>query len=362
MKKIFLLSASYLALINPTFAQDHDHGHNHGDHDKNWSVHVDTATYFTSIYDANEADEEIVDIFSHSHVEGTYKFNKKLSINGTVLLEGDPAGHAHGGGVARTGDRFFDDHPLFIEQLTVNYDDDHYGAFAGKFNPNIGVDTHNVPGWFGTFVFEEFEITERLGFGGYGQWQGHRLDVSTYFADTTFLQESALYDRATIDGEDGGIANTEDFSSFTAQLSGDIIDPVSYYIGYVDQANDTGDDETRFVIGLNGHTNITDSLSLNGMMDITDIDHLNGESDHDRTYMTVGLGADFHNWTAGMTYTKIDNDSADATEGMDGHITQGSIGYNFGHGFGVDVGYERTNEEGETSKRIGSLLRYHAKF
>jgi hypothetical protein len=364
IKNLFLISAIYFAFTTSAFAQDdHNHGHhNHDDQNKNWSIHLDTKTYFTSIYDANEADEEVVDIFSHSHVEGTYQFNNKLSINGTLLLEGDPAGHAHGGGMTRSGDRFFDDHPLFIEQLTVNYDDDHYGAYVGKFNPTLGVDTHDVPGWFGAFVFEEFEITERLGLGGYGELNGHRLDVSTYFADTSFLQESALYNRDTINDKDGGVANTQDFSSLSAQISGNIIDPVAYYMGYAHQGNDNGDDENRFVIGLNGHMDLTNEVQLNAMTDITAIDHLNGEADHDRTYMIVGLGADYYNWTAGVTYTKTNNDSADAIEGMDGHSTQGSIGYNFGHGFGIDVGYERTSEEGETSKRVGSLLRYHADF
>lgn len=361
MKTLFFTTA--LLLSTSALAQTHDHGHDHhGDRDKNWSVHVDKATYFTSIYDANEDSEEVVDIFSHSHIEGTYKFTNKLSVNGTLLLEGDPAGHAHGGGAARTGDRFFDDHPLFIEQLTVNYDDDYYGAYIGKFNPNIGVDAHDVPGWFGIFIFEEFEITERLGFGGYGELNGHRLDVSTFFADITFLQESALYDRETIDGEDGGVANTEDFSSFSAQISGDIIEPISYYVGYVHQGHDAGDDEDRFIIGLNGQTDITDNLKLNAMIDITDIDHLDGEDDHDRTYMTVGLGANFHNWNIGATYTKLDNDSADATEGLDGSIIQTSVGYNFGNGFGIDLGYQKSDEEGETSKRIGSLIKYHAEF
>lgn len=105
---------------------------------------------------ADETSEEIVDIFTHSHIEGAYKINNHLSVSGSVILEGDPAGHAHGGGAARTGDRFFDDHPLYIEKLSINYDDDYMGAYAGKFTPRIGLDAHNVPGWWGMLVFEEF--------------------------------------------------------------------------------------------------------------------------------------------------------------------------------------------------------------
>ncbi len=363
MKKLFLLSTSLTLLSVTAFAQDHEHEHHHHhNHDKNWSVHVDSHTYITEIYDADDADEEISDIFSHAHIDGTYNFNAQWSLNGSVVLEGDPAGHAHGGGTARTGNRFFDDHPLIIQQLTLHYDDNHYGIYGGKFNPHIGIDNHHVPGWMGYFTFEEFDIREKIGVGGYGELAGQRLDISTYFADTTLLQESALYDRPTIDGEDKGVSNTEDFSSFSAQLSGDIIDDASYYIGYAHQGNDAGNDENRFTLGVNGHADITNALSINGMIDVTDISHLNGEADHDRRYMTLGAGADYNNWVFGATYTHIENDSTDADEGQEGSIAQGSIGYNFGNGFGIDVGYQRTDEEGEVKRRVGSVLRYHADF
>jgi len=378
MLKTILLSSALSILPMVANAQHadhdaHDHHHHHQQHEENklgWVGHLDTRTYFTDIYSAEEKDEEISDIFTHSHADIGYYFNNGLSIQSSILLEGDPAGHSHGGGATRTGDRFFDDHPLFIEQLKLAYDTDNFGIYAGKFNPEIGKDVHDVQGWFGPLVFEEFDIRERVGFGGYingdiekiGQ---QRLDLSTFFADTSFLSESLLYDRDTLDKGDGGVANTQDLSSFALNLSGELGSQyLSYYAGYVHQSTDlqTEDDETRLVIGLDGHYDITPEMEINAMIDMTDINHLGGEVDHDRTYSTIGLGINYNHWVIGGTYTDVNNQSPDPTEGMDGRITQFSVGYNFDNGFGIDVGHQTENQEGETSDRLGGLIRYHADF
>jgi hypothetical protein len=371
-KKFLIITTSTIAMTIPAIAQEHHHDHDHHAHnDKAYSLHLDTRTYATNIVNADETSEEIVDIFTHSHLSGDYTLNKHLSISGSVILEGDPAGHAHGGGATRTGDRFFDDHPLYIEELAINYDDDNMGAYIGKFTPRIGLDTHAAPGWWGMLIFEEFQLRNKIGFGGYIKNENdtfghHQLDIATFYADTTFLSQSTLFNRTDISENDGGASNTEDLSSFTANLSGDILnnDHFNYYIGYAHQGVDqTGEeDEKRFVFGLSASHDLTDHITLTAMTDITDIEHLNGEAAHDRRYASFGFGLDIDHWTMGGTYTHINNDADNAGESMNGFNTQMSVGYNFDNGFGIDVGYQAQDSEGEKSDRIGGLLKYHADF
>jgi hypothetical protein len=377
MKKTLLtLLLGTTIFAAPAMANDHEyhgnhdhHGHHHKD-ETGFYGHLDATIYITDIYNAAEADEEVSNIFSHSHFDGGYRFDNNWSVNGSIKLEGDPAGHSHGGGADRTGNRFFDDHPLVLEQLTVNYDTHQGGGYFGKFNPVIGRDIHDVPGWFGMLIFEEFDIKERIGAGGYFNFGNeaygqHRLDVSTFFADTTFLSESLLYDRDTLDGEDNGPANTEDFSSYALNLSGNLpFEDVAYYIGYASQANDdsAGDDEQRFTLGLDYHYDINDKTRFNIFGDVTDINHLDGEADHERRYSSVGFGITYDQWVMGGSYTDIHNTAGDADEAQDDYQTQISVGYNFMNGFGIDLGYQAQEEEGEASDRIGTLLRYHADF
>jgi hypothetical protein len=213
-KKFLIITTSTIAMTIPAIAQEHHHDHDHHAHnDKAYSLHLDTRTYATNIVNADETSEEIVDIFTHSHLSGDYTLNKHLSISGSVILEGDPAGHAHGGGATRTGDRFFDDHPLYIEELAINYDDDNMGAYIGKFTPRIGLDTHAAPGWWGMLIFEEFQLRNKIGFGGYIKNENdtfghHQLDIATFYADTTFLSQSTLFNRTDISENDGGASNT----------------------------------------------------------------------------------------------------------------------------------------------------------
>ena len=96
-------------------AEGHDH-HNHGDKE-GFYAHVEATVVYESIYAAPEHSEEVEQTYSHSHMELGYRFNKNFSIDSNIKIEGEPAGHAHGGGAARTGDQFFDAHPL-VEQLT----------------------------------------------------------------------------------------------------------------------------------------------------------------------------------------------------------------------------------------------------
>ena len=376
LRTLFLLSASTAILSTAATAQDshhhhHGHDHNHGSKNKTgFYGDIDLNVYTSDIFDAEESNEEGLDVFTHSHGTIGYGFGNKFSINSTLSLEGEPIGHAHGGGAARTPDQVFDETSLFIEELTLNYDADEFGVHFGKFNPAAGIDLHDVPGWWGPLVFEEFEIRERLGFGGYALHEfedigEHRLDLSTYFADTSFLQETAFYDRETIDKQDGGSANTENFSSLSARLSGEIgHSPARYYIGYTHQGTkqNSEKDEKRFIFGAQGAFNLTHDTALSVMGDVTDIKHLGGESDHDRRYSTLGAELSYQNWSLGGTHTHIKNKASDADENIDGSISQFSVGYNWNNGFETELGYLRGDEEGEVTKRGGLLVKYNTQF
>ena len=120
---------------------------------------------------------------------------------------------------------FLEEHSLLVEELTFNYDAEDFSLYAGKFNPVVGFNYHRLPGIYGYQITESYRISERIGVGSalkynaddYGK---HQLDVSTFFADTTFLSDSILHDRGHTNKQDGGLANTEDFPSFAVSLGG----------------------------------------------------------------------------------------------------------------------------------------------
>ena len=372
-------------------------GHDHGDHSKGgkgFYSHVDVKTHFDRIVDADEANEEFDEAYTHSHMELGMRFNSKLSINANIKIEGEPAGHHHGHGAeeeehhdeeegehheeaaAAATDKMFDDHPLLIEQITVNFDDEHYSLYAGKFNPVVGFDYHNFPGMFGYQIIESYVIRERIGFGAKlkhdaGDLGRHTLNFSTFFADTS-LSDSLLHARGNTSKEDGGISNTEDFQSFSVSLGGtdfysldnNIAEGLTYGLGYARQAAGKGnaEDETRYSVSLGYTQKLTKDIEADLITEHMQIDHLGGENGHDRSYTTVGLGLDYKNWNVGTTYTHINNDADEADEGHDGHIYQVSLGYTFSNGIGLSIGYKKSDEDNEEKERIGTTVSYSYDF
>ena len=372
-------------------------GHDHGDHSKGgkgFYSHVDVKTHFDRIVDAEKSSEEFDEAYTHSHMELGMRFNSKLSINANIKIEGEPAGHHHGHGAeeeehhdeeegehheeaaAAATDKMFDDHPLLIEQITVNFDDEHYSLYAGKFNPVVGFDYHNFPGMFGYQIIESYVIRERIGFGAKlkhdaGDLGRHTLNFSTFFADTS-LSDSLLHARGNTSKEDGGISNTEDFQSFSVSLGGtdfysldnNIAEGLTYGLGYARQAAGKGnaEDETRYSVSLGYTQKLTKDIEADLITEHMQIDHLGGENGHDRSYTTVGLGLDYKNWNVGTTYTHINNDADEADEGHDGHIYQVSLGYTFSNGIGLSIGYKKSDEDNEEKERIGTTVSYSYDF
>lgn len=398
-----LLSVAVALVIVPAsvFGQDHDHHDHtaHADSGSRFYGHLDVRIHLDNIIDAEEADEEFNEVYSHSHIELGARLGNGFSINTNIKLEGEPSGHSHGHGGEEdehegeedehegeedehegeedSGDRFFEDHPLLIEQLTLNYDNDKFSAYVGKFNPIVGFDYHNFPGIYGYQTVEGYIIRERIGLGialkhNAGDYGKHRLDISTFFADTTVLSNSILYKRGRTSKEDGGLSNTEDFSSFAISLGGsdfyslsnNIVEGLSYRIGYAKQAAgiDNEDDETRYSVSLGYKHRITQDLSAKFLAEYVDINHFGGEASHDRTYSTTALRLNYQQWNLGTSYNYIDNDAEEEDENHDGDVFQISVGYLFGNGIGLDLGYQRSDEENEVTERIGAMISYSYQF
>ncbi|MEP3245746.1 MAG: hypothetical protein ABJN40_02985 [Sneathiella sp.] len=378
MGSTLLLSPSLLS------AEEHNHGshdHNHSSGEAGFYGHLDVKIHLDDVFDAEESDEEISEAYTHSHFETGYRFGNGFSVNANIELEGEPAGHSHhggGGGEPDGSNLFFDNHDLIIRDLNVRYESEHFGLLAGKFTPVVGFDYHLFPGIYGYQAIEEYAVREKIGIGGAlkldaGDFGRHRLDASTFFADTTFLSGSLINERDTTDEDDGGVSNTEDFSSFALSLGGsdfysldnNIVEGFTYRIGFAHQAAGEGDeeDETRYSASLQYEHDFTADLKGRLIGEIMHIDHLNGEGPHDRTYYTSGLGITWKQWNFGTTWTHIENDNPEeADEAIDGDLFQASIGYTFDIGIGIGVGYRLQDEEGEEKHRVGALISYAYEF
>ena len=373
-----ILSAFFTLASSLAFAVDE---HDHGDHtgDSQFYGHIDVRFHADIITDAQEADEKFNEVYSHSHAELGMRLEDNITLNANIKLEGESSGHNHGGGgsAADGNDRFFEDHPLLVGGLTLNYDDDNFSAYVGKFNPVVGFNYHNFPGIYGYSQIEEYAIRERVGLGGTikhnaGDNGTHKFNFSTFYADTSILSDSLNHRRGRTRYESGGVANTEDLSSYAVSLSGsdfysltnNFIEGLSYRLGYAMQAKgfNSEDDEHRFSASLDYKYRISKDLTAKLVAELMDIEHYTGEAGHDRAYQTAALKFEYKEWNLGTSYTQIRNDAEEADEAITGHVYQISAGYMFDNGIGLDLGYKYSDKEAEVTERIGAMITYDYEF
>ena len=411
IQRSFIATIAYFGLSTFAYAQD-SHGHDHHGHGgEGFYGHLDLQAQGDTHLDGDWFDKRFSESYSHSHLELGYRMKSGFSINANIKLEGEASGHAHHGhghgGEEHAGeehhdeeehadedhhdeehgekkahpgdkdDKFFEDHPVFIAALTVNYDTENFSAYAGKFNPVVGVDYHSFPGMYISTLVEHYAIRERIGAGfkvrhDLEDFGRHSLEISSFMADTTFLSDSTVHQRGNTSKEDGGPSNTQRFNSYAISLEGsdfysltnNIVEGLSYRIGHAVQAaaETSPRDEIRYSVSLGYKHILTRDLTARLMTEHMAINNLNGETSHDRSYNNFAIRFHYKNWFAGTAYTLIDNEADEEGENHDGHVFEGSAGYNFPFGLSVEVGYKRSDEENEEKELLGTLLKYSYEF
>ena len=376
--KIFIKFFMIAALINgPLYAgADDEHDHDHSAHsDEPFYGHVGIRLHVDHVNDAGEGDEEVNEMYTHSHIELGSRIAEGFNIDANLKIEGEAGGHSHGG-VSRTHDgdsRFFEDHPLIVESLTLTYSKDNFSAYVGKFNPKVGLDYHSFPGLWSYSMIEEYKIAERIGAGfkygaNFDDFGTHQINISAFHVDTTFLSDSLLDQRGHTSKEDGGLGNTEDFDSYSISLGGkdfyslnnNIAERISYRFGYAHQeAGGAESDQQRYSAAIVYKEKFSEGISKTFIIEYMSIDHYDGEEAHDRSYFTSSLGLKLNSWSFASTYTFVDNDAPEEPdENHDGKILQISIGYKVAPAAEVYFGFKRADEENEVNERFGLGLKY----
>lgn len=282
------------------------------------------------------------------------------------------AGHAHGFG---GDDRYFDDHVAIIEELKATVQAGPVEFFGGKFNPRVALDMHAFPGQYGYEVPEEYSILERIGVGTRGTLASETfgdvtLELATFFADTTFLNEGIGEDRQVPHSKsDGGLANTESFESFSASLYGsgwytnigDTIHALNWAVGTAFQ--DGGDetehgsctDETRYSVGLEYGATLTPELVARLVAEWMHADDFGGAEGSDTDFTTLGASIGYRGWELGGTVTDINRSGGEE----DGNYVQASLGHVWNNGLGVHVGWKEDDREGGRRTSVGFTVSYH---
>lgn len=369
-----------LAVVLPGFAgaqECREHGHVHEKTAPYLTVHADVRVHADQVYDADDPKEEMFNLKTHAHADIEVSPVRNLFIRSALKLE-QTHSHDHGGGGSGPDgkDTYFEDHILMIEELKLVYAPGPWELFGGKFNPVAGLDQHDIPGYYGYEIEEEYSILGRLGAGAAWLFEtqaigSHRFEVSGFCRDTTVLNQTLINSGGEPDSRrEGGIANTHDFSSWAASLSGDVfyiaagdtVHELDYAAAYARQDAGSGADadhadEERAVIGGIYTAALTETLQFKGVGEFKNIRNSHAHRGEDLRISTAGAGLSWLGWELGGSYSFLDS-----KEEPDGEHIQASLGYVWSCGLGLHGGWKRVEEEGGRQKSVGLMVGYHGHF
>lgn len=360
-----LLVAAVFAAIAPVCAQ------NAGQRFPRLEAEIDIEIQNDWTFESDDPAAELNDLLTTTEPALALYILPGLSIQSGLVLEPvldpDPG-----------DDRYFEDHGLLAEQLYVLYEQDSFSLHGGKFNLPFGVAWDLAPGVYGTDIAEAFyEQVERIGVGGTLNFGGdgiggpgfgaHSLSAQIFFLDTTFLSESFGTNRGRTRLSDGGVSNTEDFSSFAVSLDGGDFSglpiDLNYHLGvaYQDGGRGATDNELGFAAALYGPIELADDLTLEPIVEYIHFENAGGTR-QDRDIFTAGASLVQGPWNLALSYSGVRTAPTGPLPDRDVDQFQVSTGYSFDFGVDLDIGYKFVDDEGVESHVVGVILHYAFDF
>ncbi len=268
-------------------------------------------------------------------------------------------------------DRVFQDHGLFVDTLTLTYEQENFAVYGGKFGPNFSIGYDAAPGVYGSDLLgDDVELAEFIGAGGsIGLGEGGlgnlTLSGSVFFLDRTFLSESFITNRGRTNLAAGGPGNTEVPESFAIALDGDAvpgIEGLRYHTAVARLGVENGDTEYRATIGADLAIAVNDDLTLTPLAEYVRFWNAGGNGAENRNYMTLSLLAETGPWNAAIAFTGKDVNVDGANGSTFDHQVQLSAGYAFANGFTLDVGYKNATGGNITTQTLGAIVTYGITF
>ncbi len=248
--------------------------------------------------DADDRNAEVTDTYLTLEAAFEAALTERISAFGGLTLESV---------TDADDDRAFDDLGLYVSELGLRFGFGETVISAGKISPVFAVAWDEAPGFYGTSLAEDYELSEMIGVtvdtpvGG----AGGVLSFAVFYADDTFLSNSIGNKRGRNSVAAGGVGNTGKLNNVALQYTQEFGDTTAW-IGARHLSAGEGDvsDETGIVAGL------THDLG-NGFDMIGEVAHFNGAGggDENATYATLGAAYGVNDWTFSATATLVDTEN-----------------------------------------------------
>ncbi|SFD90884.1 hypothetical protein SAMN04488523_103317 [Sulfitobacter brevis] len=240
--------------------------------------------------------------------------------------------------------RHFDDLGFYTSELGLRLAFGDTTVSFGKISPVFGVAWDDAPGFYGSSLAGDYELSEMIGAMVETPLAGGVLSFASFYADDTFLSDSVGNKRGRNSVAAGGIANTGKHDNFALQWAG-TAGMTEYWAGVRHLSAGVGDvsDENGVVAGLAQDFG-------NGFDGLVELAHFNGAAgtSANATYVTVGGTNTVDRWAFSATSTAIDLSDG----GADTMIALGAD-YTFANDVELNLGLARFDVGGDASTAVG---------
>ena len=202
-----------------------------------------------------------------------------------------------------TASRTFDDLGLYIDELGLRFSFGETALSVGKISPVFGVAWDAAPGFYGTSLAEDYELSEMIGatvdtpIGTNGA-----LSFAVFYVDDTALSNSIGTRRGRNSVAAGGVGNTGKLNNVALQYTHDFGDTVVWGGGrFLSAGQGDVSDETGITAGVSHDFG-------NGFDMIGEVAHFNGAggTNDDATYLTLGGAYAVDDWVFSATGSVVD--------------------------------------------------------
>lgn len=299
----------------------------------NWEGEVEIG--IESTISADDPASEITDAFASLELTFEAALSQNLGVFGGLSLESvlDP-----------TDDRAFEDLGAYVSELGLRYTFGETAISVGKISPAFALAWDEAPGYFGTALAEDYELSEMIGASIDAPLGRGVLSFAAFYVDDTALSDSIGTKRGRTSVADGGVGNTGKLNNFALHYSQDF-GATSGWVSARHLSAGQGDasDETGLAAGLAHDFN--DSFSMIG-----EVAHFNGAggTGEDATYVTLGAAYAVDVWTISAVATVVDHE----TGGNDSMFTIG-VDRNIKENLDMSFGIARFDIGGEKSTSVG---------
>ncbi len=335
-----------------------------------------TEIFSDHVFRADDPGDEISDTFGELTLSAVAFFATEFYLESVFVLKPLKDGLPGEG-------RFFDDHGISIDTLSLTYEQESFWISAGKGKANFGIAHGDAAGiWAVDFPLDLYAAKNKLGLAGTFNLQSesagsHSFYLSTFYLDTSGLSRTWITRSGPNRLEDGGPSNTEGLDSFSFAIDGSnmpILQKFRYHIAGMMQKTErlldaSGtpvpaaeiDDEYRVAVaGEWSVVQLGERTSFSPLVEYVRFWNARGFRDDKEDHLTVALAfyRDQWNATVATNYIRLDDGIAED------EITQWelSLGYTFDNGIKLDGGYRYQDIFGESTHTTGFAFGYFVPF